>query len=82
MASKTNKVHIKKDMTNIKWVKRAKMWAKTVVKDGKQTIEWSQEKPVAQNGNARPPDHNSRTGVLFDCSFILWPGSTKANQAR
>lgn len=45
MASKTNKVHIKKDMVNIKWVKRAKMWAKTVVKDGKQTIEWSQEKP-------------------------------------
>ena len=45
MASKTNKIHIKKDMTSVKWVKRAKMWAKTVVKDGKQTIEWSQEKP-------------------------------------
>jgi len=45
MASKTNKVHIKKDMTSVKWVKRAQSWAKTTVKEGKQTIEWSQEKP-------------------------------------
>jgi len=47
MASKTNKVHIKKDMTSVKWVKKAQMWAKTTILDNKQTVEWftKNEKP-------------------------------------
>lgn len=35
-----------KDAVHIKWVKRARMWAKTTIANGKQTIEWSGEKPV------------------------------------
>ena len=35
----------KKDSVNIKWVKKAKLWVKTVVKDNKQTQFWSKEKP-------------------------------------
>lgn len=29
----------------IKWVKKANMWCISSVKDGKQTIVWSAEKP-------------------------------------
>jgi len=53
MASKTSKVHIKKDMTSVKWVKKANMWAKTTILDNKQTVEWftKNEKPEVSNGS-------------------------------
>jgi hypothetical protein len=47
MASKNRQMHNKKDIVNIKWVKKAHMWCRTIIKDNKQTQEWynSNNKP-------------------------------------
>ena len=41
MASKNTGYHVKKDTVKIKYVKRARMWCKTVIEEGKQTITWA-----------------------------------------
>lgn len=43
MAAK-NKIINKKDTDKIKWVKRAKMWCRTVISENKQTITWASRK--------------------------------------
>jgi hypothetical protein len=35
------------DGVSIKWVKKAKMFARTEFKDGKQGITWHEERPAA-----------------------------------
>jgi len=45
MASKNTQFHNKKDNITVKWVKRAQMWCRTIIKDNKQTQEWFSEKP-------------------------------------
>lgn len=37
----TNKPNPQKDSTHITYVKRAKMWCKTVITEGKQVLTWS-----------------------------------------
>lgn len=44
MAVKNRQFHNKKDTIKIKFVKRARMWCKTVVGEGKQTITWASKK--------------------------------------
>lgn len=44
MAVKNRQFHNKKKTIKIKFVKRAKMWCKTVIEDGKQTITWASKK--------------------------------------
>lgn len=41
MASKNKSGAKPKDTVKIKWVKRARMWCKTVIEDGKQTQTWT-----------------------------------------
>jgi hypothetical protein len=53
MASKNKQHHNKPDMISVKWVKKAQMWARTTIKDNKQTIEWfsKNERPEVKNGS-------------------------------
>lgn len=48
MASKNTQFHNKPDTVTVKWVKKANMWCRTIIKDNKQTIEWfsKHEKPT------------------------------------
>jgi len=51
VASKNTKIHIKKDNITVKWVKRANMWCKTIIKDNNQKQEWfsRSSKPSTQS---------------------------------
>lgn len=40
MASKNRQIHNKKDNVTVKWVKRARMWCRTIIKDNNQKQEW------------------------------------------
>jgi hypothetical protein len=40
MASKNTQFHAKKDNITVKWVKRANMWCKTIIKENNQKQEW------------------------------------------
>jgi hypothetical protein len=40
MASKNKQFHNKKDNVTVKWVKRAQMWCRTIIKDNNQKQEW------------------------------------------
>ena len=40
MASKNKQFHNKKDNVTVKWVKRAQMWCRTIIKNNNQKQEW------------------------------------------
>jgi hypothetical protein len=55
MAGKKAQIHNKKDSITVKWVKRAQMWCKTIIKDNSQKQEWFSRdaKPSTQDKNQK-----------------------------